>query len=287
MTATSRPVLRYFGGKWSIAPWIIEHFPAHRIYVEPFGGGGSVLLRKPRTYAEIYNDLDGEIVNVFRVVRDRGDELARAITLTPYALEEFELSYQPAEDQLERARRTVVRSFMGYGGNLTRDNRDQTPQRTGFRYYSGSPRAAVPAKEWTKWPDQLKETIDRLRGVTIEQRDAIEVMLKHDGPDTLHYVDPPYPHVTRGPNAGGSHRGYRFEMTDEEHERLASVLLELKGMVVLSGYDCELYERLFASWPARRRATVADGARPRVEVLWLNQACAGQQRQAQLLESAP
>lgn len=115
VTAPKRPIVRYHGGKWKLAPWITSHFPAHRVYVEPFGGGGSVLIRKPRSYAEVYNDLDHEIVNVFRVARDRGAELQRALELTPFSRDDFILSYEPADDPLEQARRTIARSFMGFG----------------------------------------------------------------------------------------------------------------------------------------------------------------------------
>ena len=104
----TRPLVRYHGGKWMLAPWIIAHFPPHRTYVEPFGGGGSVLLRKTRSYAEVYNDLGGEIVNLFRVARARGEELARLVELTPFARAEFAESYEPAEDELEEARRLIA-----------------------------------------------------------------------------------------------------------------------------------------------------------------------------------
>lgn len=106
-----RPLIRYHGGKWRLAPWILQHLPPHRCYVEPFGGDASVLLRKPRAYAEVYNDLDGEIVNLFRVARDDGERLARACELTPFSRLEFDDAYTPAEDPLEQARRTVFRSF--------------------------------------------------------------------------------------------------------------------------------------------------------------------------------
>src|SRR3954470_1229963 len=113
--SVERPILRYHGGKWLLAPWILSHFPAHRVYVEPFGGAASVLLQKERSYAEVYNDLDGEVVNVFRVARDRGAELRRALELTPFSRDDFLLAYRLSPNALERARRTVARSFMGFG----------------------------------------------------------------------------------------------------------------------------------------------------------------------------
>lgn len=284
MTPT-RPVLRYHGGKWRLAPWIIGFFPEHRAYVEPYGGAASVLMRKPKACAEVYNDLDGEIVNLFRVLRDRGDELVRAIELTPFSREEFHQSFLFAEDPIERARRTVMRSLMGFGGNLTRPNRDQSPQRTGFRTYSKKNRGSIPAGDWRNYPDALPQIIDRLRGVIIENRSALDVIRMHDAADTLHYVDPPYVHATRGFDAGGTHRAYRHEMSDEDHRRLAGALRAGRGMVVLSGYACDLYDReLFHDWERHERPHMADGARPRTEVLWLNAAAANALAKARAAE---
>ena len=256
-------MVRYHGGKWKLAPWIISHLPPHRVYVEPFGGGGSVLLRKPRSYAEIYNDLDGEIVNVFRVVRDRGDELRRALELTPFAREEFLLSYEPSDDPLEQARRTISRSFMGFGSAAV------CGESSGFRANSNK-LGSTPAHDWRNYPDSLPAAIDRLRGVMVENRDAVKVMQKHDGLETLHYVDPPYHHDTRSRGDRNSVKSYRHEMTDEQHRDLAAVLKNLQGTVVLSGYRCPLYDDLYADWPRLDRAAHADGARDRVESLWLS-----------------
>lgn len=99
----TRPVLRYHGGKWRLAPWIIQHFPPHRTYVEPYGGAASVLMRKPRSYAEVYNDLDGEVCSLFRVLREPASavELRRLVALTPFARDEFALSYVPSPDPIE------------------------------------------------------------------------------------------------------------------------------------------------------------------------------------------
>ncbi len=158
-----RTLLRYHGGKWMLAPWIISHFPDHRIYVEPFGGGWSVLLRKPRSYAEVYNDLDGEIVNVFKMVREKGNELADLLYLTPYAREEYGV-LKVNDDPMERARKTIIRSFMGFSSTSIHRN-------TGFR--SDSNRSGTtPAHDWKNYPESLVHTIDRLRGVVIENRDA-------------------------------------------------------------------------------------------------------------------
>lgn len=252
----SRPIIRYHGGKWKLADWIIAHFPKHRVYVEPFGGGGSVLLKKVRSYAEIYNDLDSEIVNLFRVTRDRGEELSKLLRLTPFSKYEFQLSYESSCDPLEQARRTVVRSFMGFGSNSHN-------QPTGFRANSNRSGTA-PSHDWANYPTALQAIIDRLQGVTIENRDAQMVMAAHDGPETLHYVDPPYLPETR--DKGGD---YRHEMTNEQHVDLAEFLRNLTGSVVLSGYESELYANLYEGWHVIRRKAFADGAASRVEVLWI------------------
>jgi DNA adenine methylase len=277
MTECKRPIVRYHGGKWRLAPWIIEHLPQHRVYVEPFGGGGSVLLRKPRSYAEVYNDLDGEIVNVFRVARDRGDELRQALELTPFARAEFMGSYAPTGEPLEQARRTILRAFQGFG------SASACGEVSGFRANSNRS-GTTPAHDWRNYPSAFGAIVDRLRGVVIENRDALEVMAKHDGPETVHYVDPPYVHSTRSAKARKKVNGkeslhrkaYRHEMTDADHERLADALHGLKDALVLSGYGCDLYDRLYRGWQRVERAAHADGARDRIEVLWLSKKCQAQ-----------
>ena len=263
MDGVARPLVRYHGGKWRMAPWILRHMPAHRVYVEPFGGGGSVLLQKPRSYAEVYNDLDDEIVNLFRVARDDGERLAQACELTPFARAEFDQSYRACADPLERARRTVLRSFMGFGSAAA------SGQSSGFRANSNR-RGTTPAHDWMNYPAHLRRIVERLRGVVIENRDALDVMAAHDGPDTVHYVDPPYVHSTRGFRRRAS--AYRYEMDDAQHRELARALHKLKGTVLLSGYRCPLYDDLFADWQRIDVAARADGARARIESLWVSRA---------------
>lgn len=262
--APKRPLVRYHGGKWKLASWILRHLPAHRVYVEPFGGGGSVLLQKARSYAEIYNDLDGEIVNLFRVARDQGEALASALELTPFARAEFAQAYEAHADPLEQARRTVIRSFMGFG------SAGASGQSTGFR--SNSNRSGTtPAHDWMNYPAHLRAVVQRLRGVVIEHRDAAEVMQRHDCDEALHYVDPPYVHSTRALRTRAP--SYRHELTDQQHRELAEVLAGLRGLVVVSGYRCELYDELFDGWQRIDAAAHADGARDRVESLWLSRGC--------------
>ena len=267
--APTRPLLRWYGGKWKLANWIISHFPPHRVYVEPYGGAASVLLQKPRAFSEVYNDLNSEVVNLFRVVRDRGEELQRVIELTPFSREELDLSYSPADDPVEQARRTVLRSFASRGAESV-----SGVYRSGFRSYAPA-RGAMPARDWRNLPGNVPAVIERLRGVVIENRNAIEVMQMHDVPEALYYVDPPYVMVTRTRK-----RGYLHEMDNSDHLQLAEVLHSLKGRVVLSGYASELYDQLYLGWDRVERRTMADGAIERVEFLWLSPNC----RQGGLLE---
>lgn len=267
--APTRPALRWHGGKWRLAPWIVQHFPAHRLYTEAFGGAASVLLRKPRSYAEVYNDLDDDVVNLFRVLRsERAAELLAALRSTPFARIEFESAYQVAADPVEEARRLIIRSFMGFGSDGS--NRDIW---TGFRA-NAHRNGTTPAQDWAGLPDALVLVVERLRGVVVEHRDAPEIFAQHDGPETLHYVDPPYLFETRA--SGDSRRSrrprhaYRHELTDADHAGLLEVLRGLRGMVVLSGYPAPSYDAALGDWHRVERAAHADGARERTEVLWIN-----------------
>lgn len=258
-------MLRWHGGKWLLAPWIIGHFPEHRVYVEPFGGAGSVLMRKPRAYAEIWNDLDESVVNLFRILRsDQAGELVRRIRLTPFARAEFDETSGPLPtDPIEKARHLVIRSYMGFGSNAH-------GHATGFRANSNRS-GTTPAHDWANYPDALAYVVERLAGVVVERRDAQQVMSTHDGPQTLHYVDPPYVWATRGDDSPD----YVHEMDDEQHRELLSFLGGLSGMVVLSGYPSPVYDAALPQWRRVERDALADGARPRTEVLWINQqACA-------------
>lgn len=272
--APTRPVLRYHGGKWNLAPWLIAQMPPHRVYVEPFGGGANVLLRKPRAGAECYNDLDGAVVRVFRALQDpeKAVQIRRRLALTPFARAEFDRTYEPPVDDVDEVCKIIARSFMGRcTDSVTRSCR------TGFRVSDGR---ALPSAEWAGWPSQVPLFVDRLRGVVIENRDAMEILARFDSEGTLFYIDPPYVGSTRSSLEGRSKptHGYRHELTDIEHRGLAGVLGSLRGMVLLSGYRCELYDELYAGWVRRDRDTLADGARKRVESLWLNDAAVRAQK---------
>jgi DNA adenine methylase len=266
-----RPALRYHGGKFRIAPWVMSFFPPHTCYVEPFGGAAGVLLQKPRAYAEVYNDLDGDVVNFFRVLQDMDlrAQLLERLALTPYARSEFEKAWRPARGQVERARRLAIRAQMGFGsGGATKGT-------TGFRIDTKR-KYGTAQSLWEQYPDSIADAGQRFQGVLIENKPAIEVMKAHDAPTTVHFVDPPYVHSTRYPGAGGPRGSYRHEMTDVDHIELLDALQTLEGMVVLNGYESELYASRLVGWErhtTEARISSARGTVLRTEVVWLNAAC--------------
>lgn len=256
MTDPTRPVLRWHGGKWLLAPWIIGYFPAHKVYVEPYGGAGSVLMRKTRSYAEIWNDLDQNAVNLFQVLRSKDASLlVENLRNTPFSRDEFKMSYETSNDPVERARRLVIRSFMGFGSN-------GHSRKTGFRANS-TRSGSTPAHDWVNYPDSLERIITRLRGVVIENKDAKKVMAQHDSYETLHYVDPPYVFSTRSDSSDD----YAHEMSDDDHAELLFFLRTLDGMVLLSGYQSAIYNQGLPGWKCVSKASLADGAKKRTEIL--------------------
>lgn len=267
MSRMPRPVLRYHGGKYRIASWIVRHFPAHRIYVEPFAGAASVLLQKPRSPGEVINDLDSDVVNVFRVLRSpvQAEILRGQCRLTPFSREEFEKAYERSADPIEQARRTIVKSFFGHGTSSQRKNRTGFRARAYRRNQSGS-------NDWRTWPEAVAAFVERLRGVVIENRDAFRVIEQQDGADTLFYVDPPYPFYTRPTirGEGDVGRAYAHELTDEDHVRLSELLREVVGAVVLSARPCDLYDTLYAGWHFTERSVLCDSGQRSVERLWFN-----------------
>ncbi|GAA3808022.1 DNA adenine methylase [Streptomyces chiangmaiensis] len=252
----------YFGSKQRIAPWIAGMLPEHEHYVEPFAGGLSVLFAKRPARMETVNDLDGELMTFWRVLRDRPTELIRACALTPHSRAELAATWDPTDDDLELARRIWSRLAQGRSGTL---------RNTGWRHYID------PAGSVTSMPGYLEAYVDRLAAaaerlhtVSLENRPALDLITKYGNqPKCLLYVDPPYLGSTRGWG-----NNYRMEMkTEEQHRELASVLGECKATVVLSGYDSPLYAETYDGWHRYTQQTMtgnATTAKARTEVLWSN-----------------
>lgn len=264
----SRPALRYHGAKFRLAPWIMSFFPPHLIYTEVFGGAAGVLLQKPRAHGEVYNDLDGDVVDFFRVLRDPDlrTKLIQSCQLTPYARVEFEAAWQPTDDLIERARRTCIRAQMGFGSAGA--TKGSTGLRTDLKR-----RFTTAQQDWAAYPQAIALAGARFAGVLIEHRPAVDVLRAHDGPETLHFIDPPYVHSTRVLRKKG---GYRHEMTDADHRELLGVVGSLVGMVVLSGYENTLYTEFLAGWERHQtssRISAGRGTKTKTECVWLNSAC--------------
>jgi DNA adenine methylase len=239
-------------------------FPEHRSYVEPFGGGGAVLLYKERSHTEVYNDIDDDIVNLFYVVRDKGTELSEKLRYTPYARKELELAFQKTNDPLEKARRLLIRSMLGrHPAAINIETRHSS-----FRTRQPEARK-ITANVWADFPERIRDVCERLRGVIIENKDALSLIKQFDADDTLFYVDLPYMFKTRDKGTD-----YKYEMTDTDHENLAELLVSVKGKVVLSGYGSEEYEKWYAGWRRKEYESYADAngsfGRNRTEVLWMN-----------------
>lgn len=259
--AVARAILHYPGSKWRIAEWIVSHLPPHTTYLEPFFGSGAVFFSKPRSQVETINDLDDNVVNLFRVIRERPEELARTVAFTPWARVEFEDSRQRTGDPLEDARRFLAQAWMGRSGSIR--------WRTGWRHEIAGRQGFTCAGVWSGLPDRILAVAERLRGAQIEQQDALQLIARYRQPTVLIYADPPYPLGTR---SSGS--VYIHEMGDNDHNRLLDLLLDHPGPVVVSGYACDLYDQRLAEWRREAKHTYCDGGQKRQEVIWLNQVAA-------------
>lgn len=265
-TKISRPILKYYGGKFRLASWIIGHFPTHEVYIEPFGGAASVLLTKSPARYEVYNALNSEVVNLFRVVRDplSARKLRHLLRLTPYSRTEWIDCFEPSTDPIERARRTIVKSLMSVG------NSQEGEKPKGFRVHTKNYHYLP--QYFGEYSDHLKAITQRLKDVTIESIDATALMMNNDAANVLFYVDPPYLNRRR------MDHGYNHEMkTEAEHQELLNVLKGLKGMVVLSGYEHDLYFEMLKGWETSSINAIT-GSRTKGkcsarEILFLNPAC--------------
>lgn len=253
--AINAPLLKYPGSKFTIAPWIVSNFPEHGTYLEPYFGGGSVLFNKEPSTLETINDLNGDIANLFKVIRDFPEKLARFVNFTPWSRDEYYLSYEKTGDSVEDARRFLVRMWQAFGA--------KSSDRCGWRNSINAKGPDNPAL-WSRLPEQIIYFAQRLRAVQIENQPAIKLIKRYKQPGVLIYADPPYPLSTR------SGRMYKHEMTDADHEELLVVLNEHPGPVLLSSYPCELYKNQLKHWTVKTKTAQAEGGRQRQELLWIN-----------------
>lgn len=256
----------WYGGKFSHLDWLLPLLPDCHHYCEPFAGSGAVLMNREPSPVETYNDIDGEVVNFFRVLRDQKEALVEAIGLTPFAREEFHKAVSESTEglsELERARRFFVRARQARTGLA------QTASLGRWANCKNTSRAGMSGvvSRWLGSVDQLPGIAERLIRLQIENRPAVEVIGLYDAPETLFYCDPPYPHSSRG-----DAKAYGFEMTDREHADLARALGKIKGKAAISGYRCDLMDTLYEGWrrfdaPAKNCHSVKQIRR---EALWMN-----------------
>lgn len=256
----------WYGGKYNHLDWLLPLLPRTKHYCEPFGGSAAILINREPAPVETYNDIDGEVANFFRVLRNQKEALIEAIGLTPFSREEFEEAISEASagvSELERARRFYV---------LARQVRTGLAQKASSgrwahcRLTSRSGMAGAVSR-WLGSVDALPEIAQRLLRVQIESDLAVKVIKRYDSEDTLFYCDPPYPHESRTDSSA-----YEYEMTDEHHRELSEVLHNVSGKVALSSYHCELMNELYGDWryieaPTKKCHSVK---KPRMEVLWVN-----------------
>ena len=264
-----RPPIRYPGGKFRIAKSIIAYFPPYKFYVEPYFGAGGVFFNKPKSGAEIINDISDSVINVFQVLRDPDSaaRLKELCELTPLSYTEWVRSYDPCTEPIEWARRMIYRSF----ASIATDGINR--KASGFRMLKNLESALTTAHEWANYPQHIASFTKRLQGVVIDCRPAISVIQRTDSIDTLFYLDPPYLMATR------SRKGRKFyekEMgsNDEEEEQLhielSDVLHGIQGKAIVSGYNHPLYDELYSGWQKVQFAARAQKNAKRIECIWLS-----------------
>jgi DNA adenine methylase len=268
-----RPALRWYGGKWNLANWIIPYFPPHQHYAEPCFGAGSVLFRKPMVPLETINDLNGRVVNYFRMLREYGNDLIRLIELTPWAEDEYHLSKIQSEDILEDARRFHIMCWMSIQGG---------PVPTGFRtsnHFTG--RIGTPPTNLIN--HDLHSIASRLRHVQILNEDAIEMFSRYTTSNEVFiYFDPPYVPETRV-----TKNGYTHEPELSFHIEAAEKLKKIPGNIIVSGYACPLYEDLYEKdgWTRIDHVAQTNTGSKRTESIWLNPRLASTQQQKSLFDN--
>ena len=256
----------WYGGKFSHLDWLLPLIPEGRHYCEPFAGSAAVLINRKPSPVETYNDIDGDVSNFFRTLRDSSDELTRAIGLTPFSREEFFLACSQPDgsiSDLERARRFFVRA------RQVRTGLAQSASLGRWANCKNTSRAGMSGvvSRWLGSVEMLPFIAERLLRVQIENRPALDLIKLYDGPETVFYCDPPYPHESRGDSSA-----YGDEMTDAEHVALAGALHKAEGKVAVSGYRCDLMDGLYSDF---RRIDAPEKLchsvkRPRTEALWTN-----------------
>ncbi len=259
-----RGILKYPGSKWNIASQLVELIPEHHSYVDPFFGSGAVLFNKPPSDIETVNDLDHDVVNLFRCIQEDAERLARMVMTTPFSREKYEDTYKldiwevmAPDEPYHKALRFLIRCWQGHGYR-------PTGHKVGWKNDVVGRERSYALWNWYRLPEWIVEIAERLRKVQIENRPALEVIERFDHDGVFMYIDPPYILSTRAA------KQYRYEMTDADHERLLKRLLQSKAKIMLSGYESEMYDDYLSGWEKLQFSSCAEHGKPRIETVWMN-----------------
>lgn len=261
-----KAIFRYPGSKWSIADWIIGHFPEgyeRMVYLEPFVGSGALFFNKAPGAVETINDIDSSIVNLFRVLRERPEDLKRVLDLTPYSREEYDRAFEPTDDPLEAARRYIVKTTQAIGAKMNGTSK------CGWRNHKQMKIGGTVCK-WAGITDTIDVAAARLRGdtthlVQIEHMDALRMIERYDYPDVLMYLDPPYVRSSRKSGAL-----YAHEMDLAGQQQLLSLITQSRAKIIISGYESELYDTALADWHKDSTMSQTTSTEMATETIWMN-----------------
>ncbi|MFQ9923760.1 MAG: DNA adenine methylase [Beduini sp.] len=249
-------LLNYPGSKQLIKDWIISFIPKHQTYLEPYFGSGTIFFNKEQAKIEVINDIDQDIYNYFKVLRDKPDAFIENIILTPFSIKEYKNSrvITETDSDIEKARKFAIKCWFGIGNSAV--------YQSGFRR-SKSSTSSNKCKTWNKLPETMQIASSRLKNAVLENDDAINIIKKYNNPDVFIYCDPPYVLSTRKEHL------YKHDMTDEQHIELLRTLKEHKGKVLISCYNEEIYSKELAGWHKETIETAAERGK-RTECLYMN-----------------
>lgn len=256
-------VLKYPGSKWNIAEKLVSLIPEHHSYVEPYFGSGAVLFNKQPSNIETINDLNHDVVNLFRCIQQDTERLAAMVMTTPYSRENYEDTYKQdmheymASDECHKALTFLIRCWQGHGFRAD-------GSKTGWKNDIQGREKAYALWDWYRLPDRIVKVAERMRQVQIENSPALDVIKRFNYDNVFMYVDPPYLLSKR------SGRQYMHEMSDSDHEILLRQLLKSNAKIMVSGYESDMYNDYLSCWKKICFVSCAEGGTPRKEYVWMN-----------------
>ena len=257
-------VLKYPGGKWNIAKQLVGLIPEHHSYLEPFFGGGAVLFTKPVSDIETINDLDHNVVNLFRCIQEDAERLATLVMTTPFSREKYEDTYKldvweimAPDEPYHKALRFLIQCWQEHGFRTN-------GSKVGWKHDIQGREKAYALRNWYRLPDWIIDIAERLREVQIENRPALEVIKKFNYKNVFMYLDPPYLLSTR------TGKQYKYEMSDSDHEELLRTIVSSKAKIMISGYESDIYNDYLSEWKKEHFSSCAEMGRARIETVWMN-----------------